>query len=128
MAHFDPTNKQHVISAQGRKFITFVGLQAKLKDEGMSIIGAETELLQNGEEHESGRWIVRVTLHAKNRESGAQAKIQAIGDVNEANVGKMVYPAAPRMAETRAWVRAMRILTRSEYTAAEEIGGNEEGS
>lgn len=121
MAHFDPNNNLHVISAKGRKFITFVGLQAKLKDDGISIIGATTDILQNGEEHDSGRWIVKVELTAKHNQSGNTATIQAIGDVNKENVGAMVYPAAPRMAETRAWVRAMRILTRSEYTGADEL-------
>lgn len=123
---FDPNSKQHVVSAQGRKFITFVGLQAKLKDDGMGIIGAKTELVQNGDEHESGRWIVQVELKFKHWKSGAEAVIQAIGDATVENVGKMVWPHAPRMAETRAWVRALRIATRSEYTAAEEIGGSEE--
>jgi hypothetical protein len=120
--NFDPSNPQHVVSKGGRKFITFVGLQAKLKDSGMGVVGALTDIVQNGEDHESGRWIIRTTLTVKHWESGNTASIQAIGDSTKENTGAMVWPHAPRMAETRAWVRALRIVTRSEYTAVDELG------
>lgn len=132
MAHFDPNNKQHLITAGGRKFITFVGLQARLADLGIAWIGTQTEMLQNGDDHESGRWIMRSTCTFLHKESGTRVTHQGIGDAQvaneekgiKANMGSMVEPHAPRMAETRAEVRALRKATRSEYTAAEEIGDN----
>jgi hypothetical protein len=119
---FNPNNPQHVVSKGGRQFITFVGLQAKLKDANMSVVGAKTDMIQNGEDHDSGRWIIRTTLTVKHLGSGNTAEIQAIGDATKENTGAMVWPHAPRMAETRAWVRALRLVTRSEYTALDEIG------
>lgn len=120
---FDPNNPQHVVSMSGRKFITFVGLQARLSDQGKRLIGAHTEVLQNGDDHESGRWLVRSTLKLYHDETGTTAEIQGLGDASKENVGKMIQPHLPRMAETRAEVRALRKATRSEYTAVEEIGG-----
>lgn len=119
---FDPNNSQHVVSVSGRKFITFVGLQARMADQGKGLIGTEVEVLQNGDDHESGRWVIKVGLTLKHWQSGEIASIQAIGDASEKNVGKMIQPHMPRMAETRALVRALRLATRSDYTAVEEIG------
>lgn len=121
---FDPNNPQHVITMSGRKFITFVGLQARLSDQGKRLVGAGSEILQNGDDHESGRWLVRSTLTIYHEETGTTAVIQGIGDASPNNVGKMILPHLPRMAETRAEVRALRKATRSEFTAYEEIGGN----
>lgn len=123
MASFDPTNQQHVVTVSGRKFITFVGLQARLSDQGKRLVGAHTEILQNGDDHESGRWLMRATLKIYHEDTQTTAEIQGIGDASKENVGKMIHPHLPRMAETRAEVRALRKATRSEYTAAEELGG-----
>lgn len=120
--HFDPNNGQHLVSVGGRKFVTYVGLQARLADQGKGIIGTKTEIVQNGDDHESGRWILLVTMRVKHFQSGEVAEYQAIGDANKENTGKMVQPHMPRMAETRAQVRCLRVATRSEWTALEEIG------
>ncbi len=119
---FDPNNPQHVVSKGGRKFITFVGLQARLSDQGKRLVGSETEVLQNGDDHESGRWLMRSTLTIYHDETETTASIQGIGDASPQNVGQMIVPHLPRMAETRAEVRALRKATRSEYTALEEVG------
>lgn len=119
--HFNPA--VHLIDRGGAKFINYTGLQARLADQGKGTIYSQTEVLQNGDEHESGRWLVRVEMHFKHFESGEVAKLQAIGDASENNVGNMIKPHLPRMAETRAKVRCLREGTRSEYTALEEIGG-----
>lgn len=123
---FDPNNKQHVVNAQGRKFITYVGLQAKMSDADLSVIGMKSEILQNGDDHESGRWIVHVKLTILSKKSGLTAEIESLGDADKSNTGKTIHPHLPRMAETRAIVRAMRIVTRSEYTALDEIGPKED--
>jgi hypothetical protein len=118
--HFNPA--QHLIDRQGKKFINYTGLQARLADQGKGTVYSRTTLLQNGDEHESGRWVVLVEMHFKHFESGEVAQLQAIGDASEDNVGSMIKPHLPRMAETRAKVRCLREGTRSEYTAVEEIG------
>lgn len=145
---FDPNNPQHVVSKSGRKFITYVGLQARLSDQKKLVVGSDTQIVQNGDDHPSGRWIVKRWLNIKNDEAGVDGWFSAVGDAQvahkewqptgnyredgqpelklvdvKANVGAMVEPHALRMAETRADVRILRTVTRSEYTAVEEIGG-----
>lgn len=131
---FDPSNKQHVVEKGGRKFITYVGLQARLSDQNKMVVGSDSEIIQNGDEHPSHRWIVKRSLNIKNEEAGVNGWFSNVGDAQvsytdengkkvPANVGTMVEPHALRMAETRAEVRILRVLTRSEYTAVEEIGG-----
>ena len=132
--NFDPNNPQHVVSKGGRKFITYVGLQARLSDQQKLVVGSDTEILQNADDHPSHRWIIKRWLNIKNDERGVDGWFSAVGDAQvsyidddgnkvAANVGGMVEPHALRMAETRADVRILRTVTRSEYTAAEELGG-----
>lgn len=117
---FDP--KVHLINKGGKKFITHPGLQATLADQGKGVLGRKVELIQNGDDHESGRWIVKLGLKVKHFETGEIAEVEALGDSSEENTGAAVYQHAPRMAETRAEVRCLRVVTRSEYTAHEELG------
>jgi hypothetical protein len=130
---FNPQNKKHVVGQGDRQFITFVGLQARLSDQKKMVIGSDTEIIQNGDDHPSRRWIVKRSLNIKNNEAGVDGWFSAVGDAQvshtdeegrqvKANVGSMVEPHALRMAETRADVRILRTVTRSEYTAAEELG------
>lgn len=137
MANFDASNPQHVVSKGGRKFITYTGLQARLSDQKKMVIGSDTEILQNADDHPSNRWIVKRWLNIKNNEAEVDGWFSAVGDAqvggdivvdgevvgqSKPNVGSMVEPHALRMAETRADVRILRTVTRSEYTAAEELG------
>jgi hypothetical protein len=137
MATFDPNNNQHVVSAKGRKFITFVGLQAKLADQGKFMKNVEFEDIFQPWENPYHLYRCKVYLTVSNKE-GIEATYQATGDagINSKedgegfelainNVGAMVAPHFYRMAETRALVRALRIATRSEYTALDEIGGDD---
>jgi hypothetical protein len=120
---FDPD--KHLVGRGGKSFITYVGLQAKLADQGKGTIYSRTDVLQNGDDHESGRWAVRVNMKIKHFETGEVADLEAIGDASVENVGSMVSGHLPRMAETRAKVRVLREATRSEFTAYEEIGSED---
>lgn len=131
---FDPTSDAHVISRQGKKFITFVGLQAKLADQLKFIAESKTEDVLWPWDNPYHLYVCRVTIKVINAQ-GKEATYQATGDAGihsakedkekyeEAidNVGGMVKPHFIRMAETRALVRALRLATRSEYTANEEL-------
>jgi hypothetical protein len=125
---FDPKNPQHVVSKSGRSFITFVGLQARLSDQRKMVVGSDSEILQNADDHNSNRWIIKYSLKIRSDEANVEGWFSAVGDAQvsgedtKANVGSMVEPHALRMAETRAIVRILRVVTRSEYTAIEELG------
>ena len=129
MAEFNPNAKEHVVTLQGRKFITFVGLQARLADQGKSIIGTEIEILRDpfAEENSTDKQaVVRATVHIIGKAgTPVTAKIQALGDASKNNVSKNIAEATLRMAETRAIARALRIATRSPFTAIEELPKDE---
>jgi hypothetical protein len=133
LTQFDPNNQAHVINKGGRKFITFVGLQAKLADQGKFMKDVRYEDIFLPWENPYHLYRCKVTLTVSNKE-GIEAVYQSTGDagINSKddgegyeqaidNVGGMVKPHFFRMGETRALVRALRLATRSEYTAADEI-------
>jgi hypothetical protein len=124
MAEFDVNRKEHVVNLQGRKFVTFVGLQARLADQNKSIVGTEVEILKSpfDEGAENNQAVVRATVTIIGGKNAVTAKIQALGDASTLNVSKNIANATLRMAETRAIARALRIATRSPFTAVEEIG------
>lgn len=129
---------EHLVDKGGKKFITYVGLQMVLLDQGKFVKETSTEVLQWPWENPYHLFICRVTMVVAN-DKGVEAKYQAIGDAGIVdntkseysdfqefgqainNVGKMVAPHFFRMGETRAAVRCLRQATRSEYTASEEI-------
>lgn len=133
MTQFDPNSTLHVVNKGGRKFITFVGLQAKLVDQEKFVKSIHFRDLLFPWDNPYHLYRCKATIVVVNKE-GVEAEYQATGDAGihkpsegeqykEAidNVGSMVQPHFFRMAETRAVVRAMRFATRSEYTAAEEV-------
>ena len=120
---FNPGAKEHVVTLQGRKFITFVGLQARLADQGKHIHGLEIEIIRDPfdeDNKENKQALVRATVHVV-AENGAVSKVQSLGDASKLNVSKNIEDATLRMAETRAIARALRIITRAPFTAVEEI-------
>lgn len=113
---FDP--KQHLVTRGGQKFINFTGLLAKVADDDKQIVETDSELIQIPNDENGGVAIVKATVKVKVK--GEVLPFRAIGDASKDNVGTMVASALIRMAETRAWVRALRLVMRSE-TAAEEM-------
>jgi len=122
--YFDPNT--HLVNKGGAKFIRMAGLFAKLADDGKSLLKVETEMIQwptdkgeDGKEFGEARCKARVEVDMG---GGKIAVYEGYGDASSKNVsGPQVLNALPRMAESRAIVRALRWATRSEYTAAEEV-------
>lgn len=125
---FNPAAKEHVVTLQGRKFITFVGLQARLADQGKSIVGIDVEILRDpfAEDNKAtNQAVVKATVSIMGNKGGVSAKISSLGDASTKNVSKNIADATLRMAETRAIARALRIATRAPFTAVEEIPPSE---
>ncbi len=125
MAEFDPSKKEHVVTLQGRKYITYVGLQARLADQGKSIIGTDTEIVMNpydSKNYDYRQAVVKVTMRIQ--KGDVVAELSCVGDANTDNVSKNLAEATLRMAETRAQSRVLRIATRAPFTSFEELPTN----
>lgn len=121
MGYFNPA--EHLVTKGGKKFINFTGLLAKVADDGKEIVHADSELLQIPAESNDYVAITKATLRVRFGPNDIRS-FSAHGDASKENVGPMVATALMRMAETRAWVRALRLVMRSE-TAAEEMPESE---
>lgn len=118
---FDPNNSKHLVKLQGTPYITVVGLQARLADQGKAIVETDTELLMNPYEKDAEAAVVRFSGWVLDRNGNKHGPFKAFGDASQKNVGPKLKEALIRMAETRAYGRALRIITRSQYTALEEL-------
>lgn len=122
--YFDP--EKHLIVRGGTRFINMAGLFAKLADDGKHLLAVETQMLrwptdkdEEGEEYGEARCKATIRVKFPDGETG---KYEGHGEANDGNVtGPQVKNALPRMAESRAIVRAMRFATRSEETALGEV-------
>lgn len=127
MSQFDPNNPKHLVKSGAGTFITFVGLQARLSDMKRAVVGTEFEELESvmGEDKQGNPTCtylrLKCTLTVRDNNTDEVYTYSAMGDASLENLGKMVTPHLPRMAETRGYVRALRFATRSEYTAKEEV-------
>lgn len=128
MTQFRPHDTAHVVEKSGKKFITYVGLQAKLADMNKVVVSTETEALTWPWENHINMMAVQTTMVVQDVDGNTQT-FQAYGDAiiegkeHKPNVSGVVALHWLRMAETRAHVRCLRQATRSEYTAREELGG-----
>lgn len=121
MAEFDPNNSKHLVKLQGTPYITVVGLQARLADQGKAIVETYTELLTNPYEDGTEAAVVRFSCNVLDKNGNKHGPFQSFGDASPKNVGPKLKEALIRMAETRAYGRALRIITRSMYTSLEEL-------
>lgn len=121
MAEFDPKNKKHLVSLQGQSYITAVGLQARLVDQGKYIIGIDTEIVEYPTKDNNQRAIVLSTVYIRSNNSKETFKFRSVGDADQTNVSKNLANATIRMAETRSVSRSLRIATRSDFTALDEL-------
>lgn len=117
---FDPNNSLHVIKVSGRQFITFVGLQARLADQQKSVVGTNTDLLQEPNEDNDYTVIVKITTEVAGKD-GRTYTFKSISDASPDSVGKAIVPHIIRMAETRGHARNLRMATRSEFTSIDEL-------
>lgn len=107
-------NSEHVITLQGKEYITFAGLLDHAHNSGLESI--RTELVQ----HDDNITIFKSTAVMRNNRV-----FTAYGDATPKNVNSMIAPHRLRMAETRAISRSLRLATDIGMTALEELGGNE---
>lgn len=121
MAEFDKNNKKHLVTLQGSQYITFVGLQARLVDQKKYIVGTYTEVLIHPTKENNNRAEVGVTVSIKKDGSPDTFNFHCVGDADPNNVSKNLANATLRMAETRATSRALRLATRSDFTAWDEM-------
>lgn len=118
---FDPKNKKHLVSLQGSQYITAVGLQARLVDQGKYIVGVDTDILEFPNKDNNNRAVVLSTVYIKSNNSKETFKFKSVGDADATNVSKNLVGAVMRMAETRSISRSLRIATRSDFTALDEL-------
>jgi hypothetical protein len=117
---FNPNDTKHLVNLKGRQFITFVGLQARLMDQGKAIVGSDVEILSLPEESNQHYASVKATLRIKGKD-GEVYTFSNVGDASPESVSKNIVPHLLRQAETRAEARALRLATRSEWTAKDEV-------
>ena len=105
-------DKKFIISISGKSFVLFEGLLSAFHENGGKEIYTKiinTEPL-----------IIQATV------KGERGTYQGIGDADDNNVGKMIFPHKIRMAETRAIARALRFYNNIGMCSAEELGGGED--
>lgn len=107
-------DKKHIISLQGRDFVTYDGLLGMGHDKGLKSM--VTELVQIPNENNKHTAIVHATATMKDGRV-----FQGYGDANPTNVNRAIANHLCRMAETRAKARALRDATNIGMTAWEEL-------
>lgn len=120
MTIFNPQDPKHLVGLRGGQFITFVGLQARLQDQNKAVVGSDVEVLSLPVEENDFYAAVKATLFVKGKD-GEVYKFTNVGDASPESVGNAIIPHLLRQAETRAEARAMRLATRSEWTASAEV-------
>lgn len=120
MGEFNSSDRKHLVTLQGTPYITVVGLQARLKDQGKSVVRTSTELLQIPSDDNGKVAIVKYSIWVKYQEE-TFGPFESLGDASPENVNSKLAAALIRMAETRGYGRSLRIATRADYTALEEL-------
>jgi len=126
MAEFNPADKKHLVKLQGVPYITVVGLQARLADQGKAVVETDTEMLLSPFTNEEKAAIVKFSCYVLDKNGNKHGPFSALGDASAETVNSKLAGATLRMAETRAYGRVLRIATRSNYTAFEELPTNDE--
>jgi len=106
----------YIVRLQGKDFILYTGLLSLAHEMGLkSIISEPIEI-----DWDAGRFIFKATVTMLD-ELGHEKVFVDYGDCTKHNTNKMIYPAALRMASTRAKARALRDATGLGLTAFEEL-------
>jgi isopentenyl phosphate kinase len=105
-----------IIRLQGNDYVLYKGLVALAHEMGLkSIISEPIEI-----DWDAGRFIFKATVTMLD-ELGHEKVFVDYGDCTKHNTNKMIYPAALRMASTRARGRALRDATGVALTTHEEL-------
>ena len=115
--------QKHIVTLQGKPFITYDGLLDMAHQMGLESI--KTEMIS----FENGVAIFKATATAVLKtESGtnvSRVEFDGYGDADNSNVNSMIAKHKIRMAETRAKARALRDLTNVGMCSVEELGGDD---
>lgn len=129
MGEFNSQDRKHLVTLQGTPYITVVGLQARLADQKKVVSRTDSDLIQIPDESNGNVAIVRYKVWvAFKNEAGEvieRGPYTSIGDASPQNVNSKLASALIRMAETRGYGRGLRVATRADYTALEELPPSE---
>jgi hypothetical protein len=109
--------KRHIISLQGRDFVTYEGLLDEAHAKGLRSI--RTQLVQIPTEANGN--VAICTAEIEMADEGQIRTFTGIGDANPRNVSRNVAAHLVRMAETRAKARALRDAINVGMAAFEEL-------
>jgi len=105
---------QFIIKLQGKDYVLFEGLLDLAHREGLRRV--ETELLQAPTPENGLLAIVRAQVETD------KGMFSGIGDASPESVNRMMAPHIVRLAETRAFARALRFAVNIGMTTYEELG------
>lgn len=129
MGEFNANDSKHLVRLQGTPYITVVGLQARLADQKKVVSRTDSDLIQIPDDTNENVAIVRykVWVAFKNDQGEVieRGPYTALGDASPKNVNSKLSSALIRMAETRGYGRGLRVATRADYTALEELPPSE---
>jgi hypothetical protein len=125
LTEFNANDRKHLVTLQGTPYITVVGLQARLADQKKAVSKTDSTLLQIPDDSNGNVAIVlyKVWVVFKNEDGEVveRGPYTSIGDASPDNVNSKLVSALIRMAETRGYGRSLRVATRAQYTALEEL-------
>jgi hypothetical protein len=111
-------NNKHIITLNGKSYITCEGLLISAHDKGIASI--VVEIIQYPTE------INKMTAIASAAVRSKDGKIFSdVGDASPASCSAKIVPHLIRMASTRAKARALRDFTNIGMCSIEELGENE---
>lgn len=109
--------KRHIISLQGRDYVTYEGLLDEAHKRGLRAIRTTLVQLPGAANEQTAIVSAEVEFHGPD----GPRVFTGIGDASPRNVSRGITPHLIRMAETRAKARALRDATNIGMTAFEEL-------
>lgn len=103
-----------VIKRGKQEFVTFKGLLYVAKQHG-GMTSMKSEMIREASDFTDNSYVFKATV------SGSRGTAEAYGDANPHNVNAMIAPHVLRMAESRAYVRALRFYLGVGLCGMEEI-------
>lgn len=112
---------EHIVTLQGRQYVTLVGLLDHAHQNGLRSIETQIVQLPTAENQMTAVFCCIATF------AGADGPVtwSCHGDASPRNVNRMIAEALPRMAETRSIARTLRMATNIGQTSLEELPGDD---